>query len=108
MVAARCSRASCGGVSCPRGQAFAAGLVWALLPSHAGSLAWAVGRVDSHTTVWCLLALLLCVRQVEAQARGSRPRPADAPMLLATAAALCSKELAFVVPPLATLLSVRC
>ena len=86
----------------PAGSAFAAGLLWALLPSHAGSIAWAVGRVDSHTTVWCLLALLLFVRHVEARRDG---RPARrAPMLLATAAALCSKELAFVVPPLATLL----
>lgn len=86
----------------PTGAAFAAGLLWALLPSHAGSIAWAVGRVDSHTTVWCLLALLLFVRHVEAH-RGGRPAR-RAPMLLATAAALCSKELAFVVPPLATLL----
>ncbi len=87
----------------PTGQAFAAGLVWALLPSHVGSLAWAVGRVDSHTTVWCLLALLLCVRQVERRREGLTA--ARTPMLLATAAALCSKELAFVVPPLASLLA---
>lgn len=87
----------------PTGRAFAAGLLWALLPSHAGSLAWAVGRVDSHTTVWCLLALLLCVRQVEQRREGLAA--ARSPMLLATAAALCSKELAFVVPPLASLLA---
>jgi hypothetical protein len=87
----------------PTGQAFAAGLLWALLPSHTGSLAWAVGRVDSHTTVWCLLALLLCVRQVERRREGLAA--ARSPMLLATAAALCSKELAFVVPPLASLLA---
>lgn len=86
----------------PAGHAFAAGLLWALLPSHVGSLAWAVGRVDSHTTVWCLLALLLFVRHVEAHREGRPTR--RAPMLLATAVALCSKELAFVVPPLATLL----
>lgn len=87
----------------PCGRAFAAGALWALLPSHAGSLAWAVGRVDSHTAVWCLSALLLAVRHAEARDRGSRA--ARWPMLLATAAALASKELAFVVPPLATLLA---
>jgi hypothetical protein len=82
--------------------AFCAALLWALLPSHAGSIAWAVGRVDSHTTVWCLLSLWLALRHAERRAAGERTRPW--PMLLATAAALASKELAFVVPPLATAL----
>ncbi len=87
----------------PDGRAFCAGLLWALLPSHVGSIAWAVGRVDSHTTVWCLLALLLFVRRLEVQRRGARQ--SVVPCLLAAAAALCSKELAFVVPPLATALA---
>ncbi len=87
-------------------RAFAAALLWTLLPSHVGSLAWAVGRVDSHTTVWCLSALLLFVRQCEQQheraAIGARaPRW---PTLLCFALALASKELAFVVPPLALVL----
>ena len=84
------------------GHAFAAALLWAVLPSHAGSIAWAVGRVDSHTTVWCLLALLLCLRAQERA--GSGGRVAALAAALATAAALASKELAFVVPPLALLL----
>ena len=83
-------------------QAFGAALLWAMLPSHAGSIAWAVGRVDSHTTVWCLLALLLCLRAQERAANGGRGVAWTAG--LATAAALASKELAFVVPPLALLL----
>lgn len=86
----------------PDGSAFVAGLVWALMPGHAGSIVWAVGRVDSHTTVWCLLALWLVLRAQERRHAG------DAgpgwPAALATAAALASKELALVVPPLATLL----
>lgn len=85
----------------PAGGAFLAALLWALLPSHAGSLAWGVGRVDSHTTVWCLLAVLLALRAQE-------HRLADMPwrrwpLAAATAAALCSKESALVVPALATL-----
>ncbi len=83
----------------PPGSAFAAGLVWALLPSHQGSIAWAVGRVDSHTTVWCLLAALLALRAYEAVAAGDRAR--RWPLAAATAAALLSKELALVVPALA-------
>jgi hypothetical protein len=85
------------------GRAFLAGALWAALPSHAGSLAWAVGRVDSHTAVWCLLCLWLAVRQRERDAAGERaPRwPAVAALL----GALLSKELALAVPPLATLLA---
>lgn len=86
----------------PTPRAFVAALLWAALPSHVGSLAWAVGRVDSHTTVWCIGALLAFVRQCERTARGERaPRW---PALLLTALALASKELAFVVPPLAIVL----
>ena len=83
----------------PDGRAFLAAMLWAMLPSHAGSLLWAVGRVDSHTTVWCLLALLLFVRHCER--RSGCWRSSAVPTLLAFAAALASKELAFVVPPLA-------
>lgn len=86
----------------PDGSAFAAALLWALLPSHAGSIAWAVGRVDSHTTVWCLLSLWATLRHAERRSRGERAGRLG--MLIATAAALASKELAFVVPPLATAL----
>ena len=80
-------------------RAFAAAALWTVLPSHVGSLAWAVGRVDSHTTVWCLSAVLLFVRQCERANTGNRaPRW---PALLCFLLALASKELAFVVPPLA-------
>ena len=41
----------------PPTAAFGAGLLWATAPSHAGSILWAVGRVDSHTTMWCLLSI---------------------------------------------------
>lgn len=82
----------------PRRRAFAAGLLWALLPSHAGSISWAVGRVDSHTTVWCLCCLWLFCRHLEGR-RGSRPLS-----LLALLAALLSKESAFALPPLLLLL----
>jgi hypothetical protein len=85
------------------GTAFAAGLLWALLPSHLAALAWGVGRVDSHTAVWCLLALLLLLRRQERLAAGQRA--AAWPLLAATAAALASKELALVVPPAASLLA---
>lgn len=85
------------------GAAFGAGLLWALMASHVGSIAWAVGRVDSHTTVWCLLAVLLCLRRNERLEDGL-PAPRW-PMVTATALALMSKELAFVVPPLCTWLS---
>ncbi|MCA8966699.1 MAG: hypothetical protein KDC48_17595, partial [Planctomycetes bacterium] len=92
----------------PDRRAFAAALLWSLLPSHVGSLAWAVGRVDSHTTVWCLAALLLFVRQCEQQSDQQCGQPGGRaprwPALLCFALALGSKELAFVVPPLAVAL----
>ncbi len=87
----------------PDGRAFAAALLWTILPGHVGSLAWAVGRVDSHTTVWILGALLAFVRHCERSGRGERTR--RWPHLLLTGLALLSKELAFVLPPLATLLA---
>jgi hypothetical protein len=77
--------------------AFVGALLWALLPTHQGSICWAVGRVDSHTTVWCLLAVLLALRSAE---RGERT---DWRLFAATAAALLSKESALVLPALATL-----
>ncbi|MCU0863132.1 MAG: hypothetical protein MUC36_05020 [Planctomycetes bacterium] len=85
------------------GQAFAAALLWALLPSHLATIAWGVGRVDGHTAVWCLLALLLLLRRHERLAAGDRA-PAW-PLLLTTLLALASKELALVVPPLAVALA---
>ena len=73
---------------------FLAGLLWALAPTHAGSILWAVGRVDSHTTVWVLATLLLVTRWVDGRRRAL-------PLALATAAcALCSKESALVLPGL--------
>lgn len=87
----------------PAPQAFLAVLWWACLPSHAGSIAWAVGRVDSHTTVWCLAACWATARAAERRAAGQPAQRAG--MLLATTLALCSKELAFVVPALSTLVA---
>lgn len=89
----------------PAGAAFAAALLWALSPSHSAAIAWAVGRVDSHSTVWCLAAILGVLRADE---RGAEPgaahwRRAVAPAVL-TMLALASKELAMIVPPIATLL----
>lgn len=83
------------------GQAAGAALLWAVLPSHQGTICWAVGRVDGHTTVWCLLALLLALRRQERRLAGA-PSP-GAGLGLATAAALLSKELALTLPALATL-----
>jgi hypothetical protein len=84
-------------------QAFLAALWWACLPSHAGSIAWAVGRVDSHTTVWCLAAVWCAARAAERHASGQPARRAG--MIVATLLALLSKELAFVVPALASLVA---
>ncbi len=84
----------------PAASAFFAALLWALMPGHSGSIAWAVGRVDSHTTVWCLLTILLVLRRQE-HAPSSHQRAW--PCAIATAAALASKELALVLPLLATI-----
>lgn len=84
----------------PQRLAFAAGLLWAVLPSHAGSISWAVGRVDSHTTVWCLMCLWLTCRGIEGH-RTSRWLA-----LLALLLALLSKESAFALAPLVLLLGV--
>lgn len=83
------------------GQAAAAALLWAVLPSHLGTICWAVGRVDGHTAVWCLLAVLLALRRQERRSTGA-PAPGFG-LGAATAAALLSKELALVLPALATL-----
>ncbi len=80
---------------------FCAGLVWSLMPGHVGSIVWAVGRVDCHTTAWCLLAVWLVLRADERRAADARATAW--PAALATSLALLSKELAVVVPPLATL-----
>lgn len=89
----------------PASRAFGAGLLWALMPGHVGSIAWGVGRVDSHTVVWCLLAGWLLLRQCERAQRSPDGRTARWPALLALATALASKELAFIVPPACTLLA---
>ena len=75
-----------------------AALVWGTSPVHAGSVLWAVGRVDSHTVPWILLSALLLVRYCDGQ------RKTRLPALLAFIAALCSKELAFAVPGIAAVL----
>jgi len=87
----------------PDHAAFAAGLLWAMMPGHLGAVAWAVGRVDSHTTVWCLLALWLLLRQCDRARNGETA--ARWPAVLAAALALLSKESAFVLPPAAMLLA---
>ena len=87
----------------PDGHAFLAGLIWSVMPGHVGAIAWAVGRVDSHTTVWCLLALWSFVRYCDRRELGQRA--ALWPALAATALALMSKESAFVLPALASVLA---
>ena len=76
------------------GGAFCAGLLWAIAAGHVGTVCWAVGRVDGHTTVWCLLSLWLFVRWLEG-ARAARMLS-----LVAMALALMSKELALCLPGL--------
>lgn len=76
-------------------QALATGLLWALAPSHAGSLFWAVGRVDSHTTLWIALSTLFLVQWCEGG------RPSRWPALGCFVLALLSKELAWVMPGIA-------
>lgn len=86
----------------PPASAFAAAMWWGLLPSHVAAIAWAVGRVDSHTTVWCLAALLAAL------ARADRLRQGAAlcvgPMLVLAACAMLSKESSFALPWLAAAL----
>ena len=75
-----------------------AAIIWACSPIHAGSVMWAVGRVDSHAVPWMLLSALLLVRFIDG-ARRSR-----APALAAFVAALCTKELAVAMPGIAAVL----
>lgn len=82
----------------PQG-AFAAAALWAIMPGHAGSLGWAVGRVDSHTSVWILLTVWTFVRWCEG--RQTRLWPT----LLPFVAALASKELALMTPALCALVA---
>ncbi|HLQ36812.1 MAG TPA: hypothetical protein VK348_03355, partial [Planctomycetota bacterium] len=81
------------------GRAFTAALLWAIAPGHVGAISWAVGRVDAHTALWCLACLWLLLRWCEGRQRTRLPS------LLALAAALLSKELAFAVPPIALVLA---
>jgi len=76
-------------------QSFAAGLLWAVAPSHASSVLWAVGRVDSHTTLWIALSTLFLVQWCEGR------RPSRGPAILCFVLALLSKELAWVMPGVA-------
>ncbi|MCA8943562.1 MAG: hypothetical protein KDB80_13445, partial [Planctomycetes bacterium] len=73
-------------------------LVWSLAPANAGSILWAVGRVDSHTSVWILASTLAVVRAIE-----GRPG-ARFWAFLACVLALLSKEHAIVVPGIAAIL----
>ena len=63
------------------------------MPGHTGTIAWAVGRVAGHTTVWILLSLLMFVRWCEGKDR------TRAFSLIAMLLALASNELAFAVAP---------
>jgi hypothetical protein len=89
----------------PAGAAFGAALLWALSPSHTAAITWAVGRVDSHSTVWCFAAIWCVLRTDErvAERGAAAARRSFAPAVM-TALALASKEVAIVVPPVATLL----
>ena len=78
-------------------RAFAAGLLWAIAAGHIGTVAWAVGRVDGHTTVWILLSVWLFVRWLEGMP-WARTLSVVAMML-----ALMSKELALCLPGLVML-----
>lgn len=69
-----------------------AALVWGTSPVHAGSVLWAVGRVDSHCVPWILLSALMLIRWYD----GKQKTRLGA--LLAFAAALGTKELAFATP----------
>lgn len=77
--------------------AFAAALLWAIAPGHAGTVSWAVGRVDGHTALWILLSVWLFVRWLE----GGRAMRLLS--LLAMVPALLSKELAMCLPGLIAL-----
>ena len=73
-------------------------LIWGTSPVHAGSVLWAVGRVDSHCVPWMLLSAVLLIRWHD----GKQKTRLGA--LLAFAAALSTKELAFVTPGIAAVL----
>ena len=75
-----------------------AAALWAVAPGHAGSIAWAVGRVDSHTCVWILLSAHAYLRWQDGRAR------TRSLALLAQVLALMSKELALVIPGLVLVL----
>ena len=81
-----------------RAAGFWAAIVWGTSPVHAGSVVWAVGRVDSHCVPWMLLSALLLVRYWDGH------RKTRALALLAFGAALCTKELAFAMPGIAAVL----
>ena len=83
--------------------AWPAALWFALGAQHAGSVSWAVGRVDSHTIVWILLCVFAWLRSLDAAA--SRPRRWRIVAVVACVLALASKELAIVTPLLAALLA---
>lgn len=78
--------------------AFRAALLWALHPAHAGSVLWAVGRVDVHATFWILLSLVL-------HQRWQRGAGGRLPALGALALGLATKELALCQPLLAACLA---
>lgn len=75
----------------PRTRARAAALCWAWMPGHAGSVLWAVGRVDSFTCVWILASTLFFLRHCEGRSRSRIPD------LSCFGLALLCKELGMVV-----------
>ncbi len=82
--------------------AMVCGLVWALSPAHAGSVLWAVGRVDSHTTLWALACVWLILRSLDGD------KLSRLLSVLACALAFCSKESSLVLPGIALVVGFSC
>ncbi len=70
---------------------FCAGLIWGLSPALAGSVFWAAGRVDSHTTMWILLCIYFFRRWID-------KRSSRWPAMIFLVLALLSKETAMILP----------
>lgn len=74
-------------------------LLWGTAPGHASAVLWAVGRVDTHSTLFVLLACLCACRFVEGRSRSRGP------MVIAFVLALLCKESALVAAGAAPLLA---
>jgi len=80
----------------PPPAAWAVMTAWLLHPGHREALFWAVGRVDTHSTFFYLLALLLLLRRAERRETGS---PAGLVLPLSAFAAGClTKEPCLTLP----------